>query len=139
MMAQQEYRFVKTEAKLNSAFVKDIMRTEFTRFFPEEPIYSAINELRKNIERNFLVFNRDEKLVGALEQRDILKAMKDERRTSEVQVYMNKKVVAVSKETTLDQVFAVMQDGISICPVMEENEVIGVVDVTGMNEFMKKK
>ena len=65
--------------------------------------------------------------------------MKDERRTSEVQVYMNKKVVAVSKETTLDQVFAVMQDGISICPVMEENEVIGVVDVMGMNEFMKKK
>ena len=139
MMAQQEYRFVKTEAKLNSAFVKDIMRTEFTRFFPEEPIYSAINELRKNIERNFLVFNREEKLVGTLEQRDILKAMKEERRTSEVQVYMNKKVVAVSKEMTLGQVFAIMQDGFSICPVMEEDEVIGVVDVTGMNAFMKKK
>lgn len=137
MMAQQEYRFVKTEGKLSSAFVKDIMRTEFTRFFPEEPMYSAINELRKNVERNFLVFNREDKLVGTLNQQDILKAMKDERRTSEVQVYMDKKVVGVTKDMTLEQVLKVMQDGFSICPVMEDDEVIGVIDVTGMNTFMR--
>ena len=137
MMAQQEYRFVKTEGKLNSAFVKDIMRTEFTRFFPEEPMYSAINELRKDVERNFLVFNRDEKLVGTLDQQDILKAMKEERRTSEVNQYMNKKVVAVGKDMTLGKLIEVMRDGFSICPVMEGDEVIGVVDVTGMNQFMR--
>ena len=139
MMAQQEYRFVKTEGKLNSAFVKDVMRTEFTRFFPEEPMYSAINELRKDVERNFLVFNREEKLVGVLEQSSILKAMKDERRTSEVHQYMMEKIVAVSKDMTLGQVFEVMQDGVSICPVMEGLDVIGVIDVTAMNAFMRKK
>jgi len=139
MMAQQEYRSVKTEGKLNSAFVKDIMRTEFTRFFHEEPMYSAVNELRKDVERHFLVVNRDEKLVGTLGQGDILQAMKDERRTSEVNQYMNKKVVAVLKEMTLGQVFEVMQDGISICPVMEGDEIIGVVDITGMNKFMSEK
>ncbi len=137
MMAQQEYRFVKAEGKLNSAFVKDIMRVNFTRFFPGEPMYSAINELRKDLERNFLVFDRDEKLVGTLNQKDILKAMKDERRTSEVHQYTTQKIVAVSKEMTLGQVFEVMQDGISICPVMEGDEVIGVIDVTAMNNFMK--
>ena len=137
MMAQQEYRFVKAEGKLNSAFVKDIMRVNFTRFFPGEPMYSAINELRKDLERNFLVFDRDEKLVGTLNQKDILKAMKDERRTSEVHQYTTQKIVAVSKEMTLGQVFEVMQDGISICPVMEGAEVIGVIDVTAMNNFMK--
>lgn len=139
MMAQQEYRFVKTEEKLNSGFVKDIMRKEFTRFFPEEPMYSAINELRKDVERNFLVFSKDEKLVGILNQQGILNAIKEEKRTSEVYQYMSQKIVAVSKETTLGKVFEVMQEGISICPVMEGNEVIGVVDVTGMNKFMKKK
>ncbi|MGK0366174.1 MAG: Zn-dependent protease/predicted transcriptional regulator [Saprospiraceae bacterium] len=139
MMAQQEYRFVKTEGKLNSASVKDIMREQFTRFFPEEPMYSAINELRKDVERNFLVFNKEEKLVGLLDQKDILKAMKEERRTSEVHQYMTQKIIAVSKEMTLGQVFEVMQDGVSICPVMEGIEVIGVVDVTAMNDFMRKK
>ncbi len=139
MMAQQEYRFVKTEAKFDSAFVKDIMRVNFTRFFPEEPMYSAINELRKDVERNFLVFSRDEKLVGILGQKDILKAMKEERRTSEVYQYMSQKIVGVSKEMRLKQVFEVMQDGISICPVMEDSEVIGVIDVTAMNNFMRKK
>lgn len=139
MMAQQEYRFVKTEGKLNSALVKDVMRTEFTRFFPEEPMYSAINELRKDVERNFLVFNREEKLVAVLEQKGILKAMKEERQTSEVNQYMLEKIVAVSKEMTLAQVFEVMQDGVSICPVFEELEVVGVIDVTAMNVFMRKK
>lgn len=138
MMAQQEYRHVKTEAKLAAHTVGEIMRTNFTRFFPEEPLYSAINELRKDAEKNFLVFNRDEKLVGILDERSILQAMKDERRTADVQEYMVTRIVAVTESMNLEKLFAVMRDGVLICPVMREDEVVGVVDVVEVNKFLRK-
>lgn len=137
MMAQQEYRFVKTESRLNENHVRDIMRTHYVRFFPEEPMYSAINEIRKNAERNFLVFNRDDRLVGILTEQAILQAAKDERRTAEVQQYMSNKVVAVSPDTTLGQLYQVMREGIPICPVMRGEEVVGVADVAGVNYFLR--
>jgi len=139
MMAQQEYRHVKTEAKLAAHTVGEIMRTEFTRFFPQEPIYSAMNELRKDVEKNFLVFNREEKLVGILDERSILRAMKDERRTADVQEYMVTRIVAVTESMNLEKLFSVMQDGVLICPVMRGEEVIGVVDVVEMNKFLREK
>ena len=137
MMAQQEYRFVKTEAKLNESTVGDIMRRTFTRFFPQEPMYSAVNEVKKKIERNFLVFNQEDKLTGLLTEQGIIRAMKEGRRTAEVREFMTPRVVAVTPETTLQQLYEVMQDGFPICPVMQGNEVIGVADIAGMNDFLR--
>lgn len=136
MMAQQEYRFVKTEARLTENRVADIMRTNFTRFFPQEPMYSAISEVQKKVERNFLVFNQEDKLIGLLTEESIIHAVKEKRRTADVRDYMTPRIVAVTPETTLQQLYEVMQDGFPICPVMRGEEVLGVADVAGMNEFL---
>ena len=106
MMAQQEYKFVKSEAVLSENKVEEIMRTNFTRFYPEEPMYSAINEVRKGAERNFLILNREDKIVGLLEEKNILRAIKEGRRTAEVWAYAKEKVVAVTKETSLGKLYS---------------------------------
>lgn len=135
--AQQEYRHVKTQSKLTEATVSDIMRFSFTSFFPDEPMYSAIDELEKGEERSFIVFNREEKIIGILEERNIIRAAKEKRRTAEVIEYINQNVVTVTPKTTLEQLYGVFASGISIVPVMNGEELVGIVDVSQMNNYLR--
>lgn len=137
MMAQQEYRFVKTEDTLKNNYVSEIMRTNFTRFFPEEPMYSAVSEIRKGAERSFLVFNQEGRLVGLLEEKEILRSIKENRKTAEVREFMRRDMVAVGPDTSLNRLYEILQTDLSIVPVMEGEEVLGLADVQGMNYFLR--
>ncbi len=142
LLATHEYRMVKMESILKRNTVADILREDFTKIYLHSKMAVAEDFLKKGFEKNFLVFNEEEKLAGVLHELFILEAIKKKDMDAPVIEYLSKSFEIIKKTDTLDLVLRKMQEhGYSILPVFEEDLLLGVVDVTMMNNFLvlKKK
>lgn len=140
LMAANEYKMVKVDAMLNEHKVEDIVRTNFTKQYENSLMGEAANDLQTGLEKNFLVFNFEEEVVGVLQQSTILKAIKERKLHYSIGDYSTDTYSNLRLEDSLKLVFTLMQKkGYTILPVYEENVLKGVVDVSMLNNFLRRQ
>ncbi len=152
--ARTEFKQVKIEGRLTQFKVPQMMRTTFTPLQSTEPIHSAIQELTKGKELNFLVFDSDNILRGVLQEGDIMDAMKNHHYDALISTYSTYNFEKTSLNETLKDVYEKMlRTGQYILPILGENkklltidgetienqEVLGVIDLPVLEAMMKKE
>ncbi len=102
---------------------------------------SAIEVFKKGAEKNFLVFDEQEELCGVLEKRDIQLAVQRKDGLKEIVKHHVKPFYgAVLMGDKLKSIYERMNNpGARVLPVYSEGNLIGIVDLFGLNDYMKKK
>lgn len=137
LLASQEYRLVQIDEALKNHFLSEIYRSNFTRIYATDKIERVMDELKHGLEKNFLVFDENEKVVGVLHELFILEAIKKKDGGAPVLEYMSNKFEAVNPEISLQALISKMrEEGYSILPVFDQNQLIGVVDLNMLNNFL---
>ncbi|HAD13796.1 MAG TPA: hypothetical protein DCF33_15320 [Saprospirales bacterium] len=136
--ARAENSNVQTEDFLSKYTAKDVVRYQFTRMRSNDWMLSAIETLRHSLERNFLVFDVNDRLVGLLEEEDILRAMRKPDITTEIIQYTHR-LEMVSLQDSLVKVHSMLrQKGCGMVGVMEsDGQLIGVIDEAGLAYFTR--
>ena len=140
LMARQEYKMVKTESYLNEHKVGDIARSHFTKVSVNDPMSEPIALIKQGLEKNFLVYNEWDQLSGVLYEKDILTAMKNEKQEKAINDFYNRQYDTINAENSLRAAYnKMMSSGYNILPVTENNQIIGVIDVHSLNNFIRLK
>ena len=118
--ARSEFKQVKIEGQLTKFQVAQMMRPDFTPLLTSEPIYTAIQELTKGKELNFLVFDSDNILRGVLQEADILDAMKNHHFDVLISTYSTYHFEKTDQKENLKEVYdKMMRTGQYILPVLK--------------------
>lgn len=136
--AAQEYRMVKFDELMKSYTVSDILRMQFTRLYETDSIQTAIQRFQHGLEKNFLVFNRENKLTGILQENILLQAIQQNKGDNLVSHFINNRFETVESNESLKSVYYKMYEKkLNIFPVFKEGILLGVVDISKMNDFMR--
>ncbi|MBL7807226.1 MAG: site-2 protease family protein [Saprospiraceae bacterium] len=136
--ARAENANVQTEDLFSKYTVKDILRPKFTRMRSNDWMMSAIETLRHGLERNFLVFDVNDRLVGMLEEEDIVRAMRKPDVTAEILQYAQRAEVIHLHESLLKAHHLIRQRGFGVLGVIDdEGQLVGVVDEAGLSYFQR--
>jgi len=135
--ASQENRWVQTESILGQHTVAEIFRPHFTGLQANETVSKASDLLLRNIEKNFLVFDTAGNLIGVLLEKQLLNAGKKE---VSVASLMQPHFETLRSSDSLKLVFEkIHREGQKILPVVENDELVGVVDISALNNFLRLK
>ncbi len=135
--ARTENTMVQLDDMLRRYKASDLMRRHFTRLSDNDWMKTPMELLQHGLERNFLIFDMSDRLVGALEEEDIVTAMKKNDSSAEIAKYM-RKVELVHTGQSLQYVYYLLsQQGHSIVGVVEGSDLVGVIDDTGLQHFMR--
>lgn len=137
--ARTENSMVRLDDILRRFKARDLLRPHFTRLTSNDWMQTPIEMLQHGLERSFLVFDLSDKLIGALEEADILEAMKKRDFSAEITQYVQRAEL-VDAEESLQYVYHLMrQRGHSILAVVSGSELVGVIDEAGFQQFMRLK
>lgn len=138
--ARTENAMVQMDDLLRRFKASDLLRPQFTRLLATDWMQTAIGLLQQGLERHFLVFEMDERLVGVLEEGDILAAAKKHDLSAQVAQYAHSAVEVVAPTESLQYVYYLMrQRGLPIIAVADENGLAGVIDQAGLSNFLRMK
>lgn len=135
--ARTENSMVQMDAALSRYRVSDVVRPQFNRFYINDWIKSAIELLQRGLERHFLVFDLDDRLVGTLEEDKIVEAMRKNQRAAEIRNFVNT-AHTVHIDETLNQVYHLIRhQGCGIVAVVDDKGLVGVIDEAGLLNFLR--
>ncbi|MCB9286192.1 MAG: site-2 protease family protein [Lewinellaceae bacterium] len=139
--AANEYRMVKLDEVLEGHQARDILRRQFTKLYTHDEVSLALGPLNQGIERNFLVFDEWQNLVGVLPEERILDAAKKEREGEQHSILagqlVNNRFESILASDSLKSLFPKMQwKGHRILPVYDKGKLVGVVDKNALNNFI---
>jgi Zn-dependent protease/predicted transcriptional regulator len=137
MSARSENVMVRLDALLRRFKARDLMRPNFTRLSVTDWMQTPIELLQNGLERHFLVFDLNDRLAGALEEEDIVAAMKKHDFSSEIAKYLQKVELVHVNEPLQTIYFQLRQGGHSIIGVVDNGELVGVIDDAGLQHFMR--
>jgi Zn-dependent protease len=135
--ARSENSMVQLDALLQRFTAKDLLRRNFTRLTVTDWMQTPMVLLRQGLERHFLVFNLNDELVGALEEGDIVAAMKRRDTSAEIAKYIQKVELVHLNEPLQTIYYHFRQRGNSIVGVVDGGELIGVIDEEGLQHFLR--
>lgn len=114
------------------------MRFQFTRLRSNDWMMTAIETLRHGLERHFLIFDVNDRLVGMLEETDIVKAMRKPDVTTEITQYAQRPEIVTAEDPLLKVSYLIRQRGYGIVGVADENgTLMGVIDEAGLAYFIR--
>lgn len=136
--ARAENDNVQTESLLSRFKAKDVVRPHYTRLRANDWMLSAIETLRHGLERHFLVFDVNDRLVGMIEEEDIVRAMRKPDVTAEISQYAHPMEVVFVEESLLRVHYLIRHKGHGIIGVLDETgALIGVIDEAGLGYFIR--
>lgn len=136
--ARTENNTVQTETLLSRFKARDVMRYQFTRLRSNDWMMTAIETLRHGLERHFLVFDVNDRLVGMLEEEEILRAMRKPDITTDINQYTQRAELILSEESLLKVHYLIRQRGNGIVGVTDESgTLLGVIDEAGLSHFVR--
>lgn len=133
--AGQEFRQVFLEEQLNNTHIKDIMRRAFTRIRPGQ----ILEDLSINNERNFLVYDEENQIIGSLPWLHIKEAQESQKVGQTVGQILSPSYGVLFENTNVFTAYNVLnQYGWSIAPVVDPTtkEVRGVIDRDIISQFL---
>lgn len=136
--ARAENSMVRLDALVRRFKARDLMRPQFTRLSANDWMQTPIALLQQGLERHFLVFDMQDKLIGVLEEPQIVEALKKRDLSAEISQYAKPAVTVVSQDERLEYVFHLLQQrGAGLLAVADQGEVIGVIDQAGLQNFLR--
>ncbi len=136
--ARSENTMVRMDALLRRFKARDLMRPQFTRLSVNDWMQTPIALLQQGLERHFLVFDLEDKLVGVLHEANIVAALKQRDLSTEVGQYMDPAIKVVHQDENLEYIFHLLQQrGTGLLAVADQGELIGVIDQAGLQNFLR--
>jgi Zn-dependent protease/predicted transcriptional regulator len=136
-MARTENTMVQLDDLLRRYKASDLLRTQFTHLSAHDWMQTPVEMLHHGLERNFLVFDINDQLVGALDESSLIEAARKRDFSAEISRYM-RPVEQVHATESLQYVYYLLrQENHTILAVMNENELLGVIDEDGLRNFMR--
>lgn len=136
--ARTENSQVQAESLLSKYQAHQALRPNYTRLRANDWMMTAIETYRRGLERHFLVFDMSDRLVGILEEEDILKAMQKPDSTAEIARYAQAAEYVRADDSMLKVHYLVRQRGLGIVPVVDEQgQILGVIDEAGLTHFVR--
>lgn len=136
IMSGKEYYHVRAISKITSK-ITDVYRSNFTKIQVEDTYQKVIDLYKNGIEKNFMVYDENS-IIGAIPEQYIKDVIKRQDHSMNVADLMTDKVGFISPDSILRNVTQVMnRDGIAICIVQDNGEVIGVLDRNDVRLFMR--
>lgn len=141
-MARQEYRMVKFEEILKKHFISELIRQPVNIFRKNDHIAHALEILKRGLEKDFLVKNEDGTIAGVFSQSKIVEVAKsiptDLHENHEVEEYISQVKETISPSDSLHIFYKkLMKQELRILPVFENENLIGVVDIQQLNDFLR--
>ncbi len=136
--ARAENDSVQTEDLLSRFKARDVLRPDFTHLRSNDWMLTAIETLRHGLERHFLIFDVNDRLVGMLEEDDIVRAMRKPDVTAEISQYAQRAEVLQLEDSLLKVSNLLRQRGFGIVGVADESgALVGVIDQAGLVHFIR--
>lgn len=137
--ARAENDNVQTEDLLSRYKAKDLFRPHFTHLRSNDWMMTAIETLRHGLERHFLVFDVNDRLIGMLEEEDILRAMRKPDVTTEIAQYTQRAEIVQLEDSLIKVYYLIRQRGNGIIGVANDTgDLVGVIDETGLAYFVQR-
>ncbi len=123
-------------AVMSNHTVSDVMIRNYTLLRPDDTLNMAASILLNDRERNFVI--RDEEgNYTTLSFADVLRGLKTFDGSTHIMHVMHSKVPVFETGTSLVEAFQQMIGGnCRICPVLENGQLIGVLEMDNINEFV---
>jgi len=141
-MAVNEYRMVRFDEVLRQHTVADVLRPRFACLYADQPVSAAIDRMQHGTERHFLVFDRWQNITGTLSEQRLRKLAKGDEPALQqpLSEVVQKRFEALLLEDSLGEVFPKLhRRSQGILPVFEQGKLIGVVDRSGLDQFLEFK
>lgn len=139
--AESEYRSVKMEAMVSQLKVDQLMRGNFSRIYASDSIQEVLQIYALGLEKNFLVFDQWQNLLGVLPEFKLLEARKKKDFQATVSQYMLPEIYPVVSAENLRQAFGILQSSdAGALPVYNPwNRLVGVVDEYHFAKDLKRR
>ncbi|MBC7775138.1 MAG: site-2 protease family protein [Phycisphaerae bacterium] len=136
--ARAENDNVQTEDLLSRYKAREVLRPHFTHLRSNDWMLTAIETLRHGLERHFLVFDVNDRLVGMLEEDDIVRAMRKPDVTTEISQYTQRAEVVGLEDSLVKVSGLIRQRGYGIVAVADDSgALLGVIDEAGLAYFVR--
>ncbi len=138
--ARSEYGMVKLEDLLDRFTAGDLAKRNFTELLINDWMQTPIELLKSGAERNFLVVDMDDNLIGSLGEPAIAQAMKTGKTSAPVADFYRPDSYSVASSDPMRMVYTLIKHhGFPIIGVHDHDEGIGVIDAPMLDAFLKKE
>ncbi len=135
--ASSEYRMIQQMSVLKGHKVKEAMKSEYTALQPDDSLKRVGDVLLSGDERHFIVKGENGSVAGVLYNKSITEAFQSQRTDATVADLMDKDFKTVKPEEDLSEIYRTVQRRRhNFFPVMDKGELVGVIDMENINEFM---
>ncbi len=133
--ARTESTYETSKSILSDYKVKNVMMSKYTALKHDDHLDKVISVILASQEKEFIVMN-DKKVVGVLTQMDIIRALSLKKNFFLYEI-MRKKFPCFSPNMNLKEVYEeLITNRYSIGPVIENSELIGILNMENVQEFL---
>ncbi|MFN7117881.1 MAG: site-2 protease family protein [Saprospiraceae bacterium] len=134
--AGAESNFENTRSALSKYKVRDVLMNQFTAFHAFETLDKAIAALLNGQEKEFLV-EQDNEIIGIITRDEIIQGLREIGQEGAIGRIANKQFFTLYPDMPLEEAYArMMQTQSAICPVMENGQLIGVLNMENITEVV---
>lgn len=134
--SKSEFEAVKNQRILSKFKTEDVLMKNFTILNANDTIQTAVNALLNGQETRFLVQENNE-IKYILTKTDIIKALSEKGNEITIRQYASEINFIADKDLSIEKLMETMfKHQYSIVPVQENGEIIGVVDLDNIKEFI---
>ncbi len=137
--AANEYRYVKFINFLEKTCLSEVIRTNWTPFYPDTAMEFPVEAYAQGKERSFMVFNEWHEIVGILPEKQLKQVIQLKDFGAKVRDYMIKNKSTLLLSDTADIAIEKMQESNSASlPVFLNGKMIGIVEEKSINDHVNK-
>ena len=134
--AQAESEYTKLQSMLKGYVVKDVLIKNYQTLEADQTIQTAVKMLLNGQIKNFLVTENNNP-TGTLSRNEIIKALTDQGEMEIIRNVMDRNLIFLKSDLPLEEAFQrAQQNKSNLMPVMENNQLIGVLDTENILEFI---
>ena len=134
--AEGEARFSETKMLLSGFRVRNAMITHFQTLSENDPLSVAVEHILAGFQQDFPV-TRMGNVVGVVTGNSILKALGQQGNEALVSEVMERNIITTTPDESLESAFSrIQQCACSTVPVLEDNELVGILTMENVGEFI---
>ena len=130
-----------TTSALKGYTVRDVLMSSYQVLYPSQPLQAAVDLLLNGQDKEFIVLDlAGEQVVGILTRDDIIRHLAEAGREAPISEAMRRRFITLAPDQPLEEAMqALVANRTPIAPVYENGQLIGVVDMENIQEFLMVK
>jgi len=137
--AQAEASYTQTQSLLHGSTVGDVVMHNFNTLDVTDTIQTAVTMLLDGQATDFLVLNENS-VAGTLSRNQMIKALSEQGDQTPVGSVMQSDIPTLSSDMPLEKAYQLFQqERYPLLPVLDNDKIIGIVDLENVHEFIMVK